>query len=165
MLTPSIGCCCTPFTAADSTFPKADAPSQALNELQARADQKGTVAVVPPNDEMTLVGGQMSIAKTNVFRSLVDQPLLDVWFDNERSGFVVGAFNLIFHTDDGGASWHVQLDVVDGGPLAEAAVGFLQRDDVGIDLLDDAQRPHRHRVEHRPGQIGSRKTPGAISDG
>jgi hypothetical protein len=67
---------CTPFTAADSTFPKADAPSQALNELQARADQKGTVAVVPPNDEMTLVGGQMSIAKTNVFRSLVDQPLL-----------------------------------------------------------------------------------------
>jgi hypothetical protein len=67
---------CTPFTAADSTFPKADAPSQALNELQARADQKGTVAVIPPNDEMTLVGGQMSIAKTNVFRSLVDQSLL-----------------------------------------------------------------------------------------
>jgi hypothetical protein len=67
---------CTPFTAPDSTYPKADGPSQALNELQARADQKGTIAVVPPNDEMTLVGGQMSIAKTNVYRSLVDQPLL-----------------------------------------------------------------------------------------
>ena len=67
---------CTPFTAPDSTYPKADAPSQALNELQARADQKGTIAVIPPNDEMTLVGGQMSIAKTNVYRSLVDQPLL-----------------------------------------------------------------------------------------
>ena len=67
---------CTPFTAADSTYPKADAPSQALNELQARAGQQGTVAVTPPNDEMTLVGGAMSITKTNVYRSLVDQPLL-----------------------------------------------------------------------------------------
>jgi len=67
---------CTPFTAPDSTYPKANAPSQALNELQARVDQPGTIAVVPPNDEMTLVGGQMSIAKTNVYRSLVDQPLL-----------------------------------------------------------------------------------------
>src|SRR5471030_1424839 len=36
-----------------------------------------------------------------------DQSLLDVWFDNERSGFVVGAFNLIFHTDDGGATYVV----------------------------------------------------------
>ena len=67
---------CTPFTAPDSTYPKADAPSQALNELQARADQQGTIAVTPPNDEMTLVGGAMSITKTNVYRSLVDQPLL-----------------------------------------------------------------------------------------
>jgi hypothetical protein len=67
---------CTPFTAPDSTYPKAAAPSQALNELQARADQQGSVAEVPTNDEMTLVGGNMSITKTNVYRSLVDQPLL-----------------------------------------------------------------------------------------
>lgn len=67
---------CTPFTAPDTTYPKVSAPSQALNELQAQASQQGTIAVVPPNDEMTLVGGQMSIAKTNAYRSLVDQPLL-----------------------------------------------------------------------------------------
>ena len=67
---------CTPFTAPDTTYPKPDGPSQALNELQARVDQAGTIAVVPPNDEMTLVGGNMSIAKTNVFRSITDQPLL-----------------------------------------------------------------------------------------
>jgi hypothetical protein len=67
---------CTPFTAPDSTYPKADAPSQALNELSARVNQTGTIAVTPPNDEMTLVNGDMSIAKTNVYRSLVDQPLL-----------------------------------------------------------------------------------------
>jgi len=67
---------CTPFTATDPTNPNGTAPSQALNELSARVNQKGVIAVVPPNDEMTLVGGDMSIAKTNVYRSLVDQPLL-----------------------------------------------------------------------------------------
>lgn len=34
-----------------------------------------------------------------------DKPLLDVWFANERQGYVVGVFNLILHTEDGGQSW------------------------------------------------------------
>ena len=67
---------CTPFTAPDITDPAGSSASQALNELSARVNQKGTIAVVPPNDEMTLVNGAYSIAKTNVYRSLVDQPLL-----------------------------------------------------------------------------------------
>ena len=67
---------CTPFTAPDATDPGGTSGSQALNELSARVNQQGTIAVVPPNDEMTLVGGAFSIAKTNVYRSLVDQPLL-----------------------------------------------------------------------------------------
>ena len=67
---------CTPFTATDTTDPTGISGSQALNELSARVNQKGTIAVVPPNDEMTLVGGNMSLTKTNVYRSLVDQPLL-----------------------------------------------------------------------------------------
>jgi photosystem II stability/assembly factor-like uncharacterized protein len=32
-------------------------------------------------------------------------PFLDVTFLNETTGFVVGAYGLIFRTDDGGASW------------------------------------------------------------
>jgi hypothetical protein len=67
---------CTPFTAPDMTDPAGTSGSQALNELSAMVNQKGTIAVVPPNDEMTLVNGAFSIAKTNVYRSLVDQPLL-----------------------------------------------------------------------------------------
>jgi hypothetical protein len=67
---------CTPFTATDTTNAAGTAPSQALNELSARVNQQGTIAVVPVNDEMTLVNGQFSVAKTNVYRSLVDQPLL-----------------------------------------------------------------------------------------
>jgi photosystem II stability/assembly factor-like uncharacterized protein len=34
-----------------------------------------------------------------------ENPFLDVWFENERTGFVVGAFNLILRTTDGGATW------------------------------------------------------------
>jgi photosystem II stability/assembly factor-like uncharacterized protein len=33
------------------------------------------------------------------------RPFLDVWFANERDGFAVGAYNLIFHTRDGGTTW------------------------------------------------------------
>jgi hypothetical protein len=67
---------CTAFTAPDATSPNGTDGSQALNELSARVNQKGTIAVVPTNDEMTLVAGAMSVAKTNMYRSLVDQPLL-----------------------------------------------------------------------------------------
>ncbi len=67
---------CTPFTAPNSTFAAGSSGAQALNELSARVNQTGTIAVTPVNDEMTLVDNAYSIAKTNVYRSLVDQPLL-----------------------------------------------------------------------------------------
>jgi hypothetical protein len=67
---------CTAFSATDTTFAGGTSGSQALNELSARVNQTGTIAVVPVNDEMTLVNSAYSIAKTNVYRSLVDQPLL-----------------------------------------------------------------------------------------
>jgi hypothetical protein len=67
---------CTAFSATNTTDAAGTTGSQALNELSARVNQTGTIAVVPVNDEMTLVGGAYSIAKTNVYRSLVDQPLL-----------------------------------------------------------------------------------------
>jgi photosystem II stability/assembly factor-like uncharacterized protein len=42
-----------------------------------------------------------------------DKPFLDVWFDDERNGFIVGTFNLIFHTADGGKSWEPWYDRTD----------------------------------------------------
>lgn len=32
-------------------------------------------------------------------------PFLDVWFQDETHGFVVGAYGMIFHTRDGGQTW------------------------------------------------------------
>jgi photosystem II stability/assembly factor-like uncharacterized protein len=34
-----------------------------------------------------------------------ENPFLDVWFADEHNGFIVGAFNLIFQTTDGGKTW------------------------------------------------------------
>lgn len=34
-----------------------------------------------------------------------ENPFLDVWFADENTGFVVGAFNLILRTGDGGKTW------------------------------------------------------------
>jgi hypothetical protein len=67
---------CTPQTAPDTTNPAGVAGSQALNELSAHVNATGTIAVVPTNDEMVLVNANFSVAKTDVYRSLVDQPQL-----------------------------------------------------------------------------------------
>jgi len=38
------------------------------------------------------------------------QPFLDVWFESETSGFVVGAFNTILRTEDAGKTWVPWMD-------------------------------------------------------
>ncbi|MBI5441598.1 MAG: hypothetical protein HY900_10365 [Deltaproteobacteria bacterium] len=42
-----------------------------------------------------------------------DKPFLALHFESETTGFVVGAYNLIFRTEDGGKSWKSWLDRVD----------------------------------------------------
>lgn len=42
-----------------------------------------------------------------------DKPFLDVWFQNDSTGYIVGAFGLIFRTADGGKSWTPLLDRID----------------------------------------------------
>jgi len=42
-----------------------------------------------------------------------DKPFLDVWFADAQNGYVVGAYNLIFRTEDGGATWTPWFDRTD----------------------------------------------------
>lgn len=42
-----------------------------------------------------------------------DKPFLDVWFADARQGYAVGAYNLIFRTDDGGVTWAPWFDRTD----------------------------------------------------
>jgi len=41
------------------------------------------------------------------------RPLLDVWFRNEREGFVVGSYGMLLHTTDGGQNWKLVSDRMD----------------------------------------------------
>jgi photosystem II stability/assembly factor-like uncharacterized protein len=42
-----------------------------------------------------------------------DKPFLDLYFKNEKTGFIIGAYNLIFRTEDGGETWQPWLDHVE----------------------------------------------------
>ncbi|MGJ7509838.1 WD40/YVTN/BNR-like repeat-containing protein [Variovorax sp. GT1P44] len=42
-----------------------------------------------------------------------ENPFLDVWFRDASEGFVVGAFGLVLHTTDGGATWAPWLHALD----------------------------------------------------
>jgi hypothetical protein len=68
---PALGC--TPFTAPNPTNPAGASASQALNELSARVNQKGTIALLPVNNPQLLVGGKFSVGKTNTYRIETDQ--------------------------------------------------------------------------------------------
>lgn len=46
-----------------------------------------------------------------------DKPFLDVWFENETTGYVVGAYNLLLKTSDGGATWQSWFDRTDNPRL------------------------------------------------
>lgn len=53
-----------------------------------------------------------------------DKPFLDLYFSNETTGFVVGAYNLIFRTEDGGKTWHPWQDhLVNPNSLHLYAIG------------------------------------------
>jgi hypothetical protein len=80
---PALGC--TPFTAPNPTNPAGASASQALNELSARANQKGTIALLPVNDPQLLVGGNFSIGKTNAYRVETDQPRLSANTNTSRN--------------------------------------------------------------------------------
>lgn len=65
-----------------------------------------------------------------------EQPWLDVWFENERHGIVVGSFNLIMETDDGGAHWKPLMDTVDNPD----ALHLNSIDSVGGELYIASER-------------------------
>ena len=72
---PTLGC--TPFQVADLANNNQPTSSQALDELLAEKNEPNIRALVPENDEMTLDGqGQFDVAKTNLYRMELGQPLV-----------------------------------------------------------------------------------------
>jgi hypothetical protein len=73
LLDPALGC--SPWTVPDLADPGSMVPGLPLNELQAAAYQPAPVALVPLNDPMTEVNGKDNLAKTDLYRIGVNQPL------------------------------------------------------------------------------------------
>ncbi|MNC19936.1 Ycf48-like protein [compost metagenome] len=82
-----------------------------------------------------------------------DKPLLDVWFADERTGFVTGAFNLLLRTEDGGQTWTSWQDRVDNPRsmhlygLRPAAGTLFMVAEQGLVLKLDAARQRFVKVE------------------
>ena len=52
-------------------------------------------------------------AAKQILEEGADKPFFDMYFENERSVFIVGAYNLMFHTEDGGKSWQSWQDHIE----------------------------------------------------
>jgi photosystem II stability/assembly factor-like uncharacterized protein len=65
------------------------------------ADLQAKLAAQPEDKRLS---GLLEEAKRNV-EAGPDKPFMDVWFSDAKNGYVVGAYNLMFRTSDGGAHW------------------------------------------------------------
>lgn len=115
---PALGC--QPWTAPNLADNGAMVPAYPLDELQAAADQKAPIALVPLNDPMTLVNGNPSLEKTDLYRLGADQPLA---FNTQQASGTTYCQNLV----NVGVP-RVQLDqtlTVNGASPAPAAANSL----------------------------------------
>lgn len=95
-----------------------DAGQTWARQLDGRAAGALVAAYYADQDHAALAGdAQRAAALQDEARRFAAQgaenPFLDVWFQDARNGFVVGAFGLILRTADGGASWQPWLHAVD----------------------------------------------------
>lgn len=84
-----------------------------------------------------------------------DKPFLDVWFENETAGFIVGAFNLIFRTSDGGKSWEPWFDRTENRKLLH----MYSIRPIGKDLFIVGEQGLILKLDKRMGRFQKIKTP------
>ncbi len=92
-------------------------------------------------------------------RKIVDQgpdkPFLDVWFENENTGFIVGAFSLIFRTTDGGKSWTPWYDRIENPKRLH--LNAIRP--VGGELFITAEQGTVFKFDQKLGRFKAIKTP------
>jgi len=87
-----------------------------IRAARLRLDQVSSRPVSRSTAEISNLQGQQSSA-LEAAQQLVDdgpdKPFLSIHFDNDRTGFVVGAYGLAYKTVDGGQTWQAWQDHVD----------------------------------------------------
>src|SRR5208337_266633 len=84
-----------------------------------------------------------------------DKPFLDMYFENEKTGFIIGPYNLIFHTDDAGKTWKPLLDRVEN-PKGFHLYGIRP---LGADLFMAGEQGTFLRSQDRGMTFGAVSTP------
>ena len=121
-------------------------------QLDGRRANQAIVDDLARKPETDATKALLTEAKRNVEQG-PDKPFLDVWFADERTGYVVGAYNLIFRTDDGGATWAPWFDRTDNPKLLNlyairpAAGGLFIAGEAGLVLKLDAAAQRFRAVE------------------
>lgn len=89
-----------------------------------------------------------------------DKPFLDVWFKDAQNGFVVGAYNLLFATHDGGKTWESWFDRADNPKLLNfyairpAAGNLYIAGEGGLVLRLDGERFRAVPVDYKGSLFG-----------
>jgi photosystem II stability/assembly factor-like uncharacterized protein len=85
-------------------------------QLDGRRANQAVVDDLSRKPETDAMKALLAEARRNVEQG-ADKPFLDVWFADEKTGYAVGAYNLILRTDDGGATWAPWFDRTDNAKL------------------------------------------------
>ena len=152
-----------------------DAGRNWTRQLDGRAVGQLLVNYYAQRSPSDIEGGDQALARLrNDARRFADEgpdkPLLDVWFDDEKIGYVVGSFNLLLRTEDGGQHWSPMLDRTDNpNALHLFAVRRVQgalyvTGEQGLVLrLDEQARRFRALPVHYKGTLfGVTGSPGAV---
>jgi hypothetical protein len=84
---------CTPFMAPDLANNGAITTALPLDELQAAAQQKAPIALIPANDPMVLNNGQVDMNKVNLYRAGVNQPAAQAAADASTTTYCTNLLN------------------------------------------------------------------------
>jgi len=102
----------TKLTGSDIARKTADAAALKIEQLQAAIDEASAELI--EDLEWALDDAQFAFEDASaVIEDGVTTPLLDVWFENEQSGYALGAYGVLLHTMDGGSTWNLLSDRVD----------------------------------------------------
>ncbi len=110
-----------------------------VNDLLVRKMEERTQAQPQADELKTLLDDARRYKEQGA-----DKPFLDVWFADENNGWIVGAYNLVFRTADGGKTWEPWFDRTDNPKLlnlhavAPAGNGLYVVGESGLVLRLDA---------------------------
>ena len=120
----------TNFTGTDIARLSADAAEATIRELEAEIETASPDAI----DDLEWALEDAQFAFDDASAALEDgitMPLLDIWFDNERNGFALGAYGIMLQTKDSGSTWSLISDRLDNPDdfhlygIARSAAGTL----------------------------------------